>query len=233
MTYSELINGILSTRGRFGVPEEEYKERHHIVPKCLGGKDDEFNLIDLYAREHFEAHRLLALENPNEKGLIWAWWNMSHVINNSNHERYRLTAKEYEEARVAFSKLQSGRVVSEETKEKHRQDATGVVFTEERKQHIRDAKKNISKETREKLSMAKKESGTPSWFLEMGHEARKKKVFCDGTVFNSQIEFAEHYKLRPNTVTCMLNNLGSYKKGLPKKWVDMGLCWYKEDKQWL
>ena len=62
LTYNEFIQNILDVRGRFGVPEGEYKERHHILPKCMGGNDDESNLIDLYAREHYEAHKLLAQE---------------------------------------------------------------------------------------------------------------------------------------------------------------------------
>jgi hypothetical protein len=37
-----------------------YKERHHIIPKSLGGSNDLFNLVDLTAREHFIAHFLLA-----------------------------------------------------------------------------------------------------------------------------------------------------------------------------
>ena len=67
VTYEEFINNILETRGRNGCGDE-YHETHHIVPKCMGGSNDKENLIDLFAREHFEAHRLLALENPeNEK----------------------------------------------------------------------------------------------------------------------------------------------------------------------
>ena len=37
-----------------------YKERHHIIPKSLGGSNDSSNLVDLTAREHFVAHFLLA-----------------------------------------------------------------------------------------------------------------------------------------------------------------------------
>ena len=59
MTYLEFIDNILKTRGRFACGNE-YHERHHIVPRCMNGADDEINLIDLYAREHYEAHRLLA-----------------------------------------------------------------------------------------------------------------------------------------------------------------------------
>ena len=63
MTYNEFIDKIINERGRFNCGNE-YHERHHIIPKCLGGTNNKDNLIDLYAKEHFEAHRLLSLENP-------------------------------------------------------------------------------------------------------------------------------------------------------------------------
>ena len=55
--YQNYIMQILNTRGRFGCGEE-YHERHHIVPRCMGGADTEDNLIALYAREHFIEHKL-------------------------------------------------------------------------------------------------------------------------------------------------------------------------------
>ena len=106
VTYEEFINNILETRGRNGCGEE-YHETHHIVPKCMGGSNDKENLIDLFAREHFEAHRLLALENSDVRGLQFAWWNMSTVIREDMH-RYKITAEEYEEVRTIISKLNSG-----------------------------------------------------------------------------------------------------------------------------
>jgi len=35
------------------------KERHHIIPKSLGGNNDHENLVVLWYREHYIAHRLL------------------------------------------------------------------------------------------------------------------------------------------------------------------------------
>ena len=75
MLYAEFIDNILKTRGRFNC-KEQYHETHHIVPKCLNGTDSECNLIDLFAREHFIAHKLLALENPENEKLVYAWWCM-------------------------------------------------------------------------------------------------------------------------------------------------------------
>lgn len=49
-----------------------YKERHHIVPRCLGGSDDEFNLVDLTPEEHYVAHQLLIKIYPNNHALVKA-----------------------------------------------------------------------------------------------------------------------------------------------------------------
>ncbi len=37
----------------------QYSEKHHIIPKSLGGTNDTINLITLSAREHFICHLLL------------------------------------------------------------------------------------------------------------------------------------------------------------------------------
>jgi hypothetical protein len=45
-----------------------YVERHHILPRALGGTDDSSNLVALTAREHFVAHVLLAKIHG---GIMW------------------------------------------------------------------------------------------------------------------------------------------------------------------
>lgn len=99
ITYKDFIQNILETRGRFGIPKGEYKERHHIVPKCMGGTNDNDNLIDLYAHEHYIAHKLLALENPFNNKLILAW----HRLHNDSFSNY-ITEYEYEKLKTLNSK---------------------------------------------------------------------------------------------------------------------------------
>lgn len=108
-TYEEFIQNILNTRGRFACGDE-YHERHHIVPKSCGGGNEQKNLIDLYAREHFEAHRLLALENPNNEKLVYAWWCMTAQKNEHTKERYIVDEEEYEEAKLTYINMLSGRM---------------------------------------------------------------------------------------------------------------------------
>lgn len=122
MTYDEFIKNILNGRGRFACGDE-YCERHHILPRCIGGNNDDENLIDLYAREHFIAHKLLAQENKDNPRLVYAWCCMAFAKNDYEH-RYELSPEEYEEARIALSNARKGVKIgapSIETVEKIRQ----------------------------------------------------------------------------------------------------------------
>lgn len=126
-TYEEFINNILETRGRFACGDEYY-ERHHILPKCMGGTNDEENLIDLFAKEHFIAHKILAEENPDNNSLIYAWTCMTFT-RGGNTIRPELAPEEYEKARIALGKAVSqsnrNRDWSEESREKLRQRMSG------------------------------------------------------------------------------------------------------------
>jgi len=56
-----------------------YKERHHIIPRSLGGSDKRDNIVALTARQHFIAHLLLSkmCDNPeHKKSMSYALWNM-------------------------------------------------------------------------------------------------------------------------------------------------------------
>jgi hypothetical protein len=41
------------------IPENEYTESHHIIPKSMGGTNDKSNIVKLTARLHFLAHLML------------------------------------------------------------------------------------------------------------------------------------------------------------------------------
>lgn len=126
-TYDEFIHDILEARGRFACGDE-YHERHHIIPKCLNGTDDEENLIDLFAREHFIAHKLLADENQDNDSLVYAYACMAFA-KGGNILRQELTPEEYEEARIALgivvSRSNKNRIWSDESKQKMKRSLSG------------------------------------------------------------------------------------------------------------
>lgn len=137
-TYEEFIDNILNTRGRFSCGEE-YHERHHIVPKCMGGGNEKENLIDLYAREHFIAHKLLAQENPENDKILYAYVCMA-FLNSDTHQRYELTPEEYEEAKIACSIA---------TKERFSNPENCPMFG---KKHSEEAKAALSAKAKERFS---------------------------------------------------------------------------------
>jgi hypothetical protein len=49
---------------------EGYVEKHHIVPRCLGGSDAIENLVQLTPEEHYLAHQLLVKMYPDNFGLL-------------------------------------------------------------------------------------------------------------------------------------------------------------------
>lgn len=122
--YTDYIQRILCDREN-KKDEKEYMEKHHITPKCMGGSNSKSNLIWLYAQEHYFTHELLARENPHNKSLAWAWWNMSNGRGKNGQERYKVNANQYSDARKNFVKNVSGenhpffgKTMSEETKQK-------------------------------------------------------------------------------------------------------------------
>lgn len=51
----------------------QYCEKHHIVPRCMDGKNDEDNLTTLTYREHFIAHLLLTKIYKEHRGINYAF----------------------------------------------------------------------------------------------------------------------------------------------------------------
>ena len=56
-----------------------YKERHHVIPRCMGGTDAKSNMVYLTAKEHFVAHKLLVRMYPDVRGLWFALVAMGRV----------------------------------------------------------------------------------------------------------------------------------------------------------
>ena len=250
MTYKEFIQDILDNRGRFNCGEE-YCERHHIVPKCMGGTDTEDNLIDLYGREHYEAHKLLALENPECLKLVSAWWMMSHIKEVKGNYRYIPTGKEYEEARKNFSILVSermknqkilkgkdspmyGKHLSEETKEKlslwnkkrieeQGHPMKGKHHKKETKEKIRMAKvgKHLSEKTKKKMSDYFSTHHNCGMFATNGRNPNAKKVVCDGRIFSSIAVCALYYNVEKQVMARWLRL-----NKIPEEWKAKGLSYY-------
>lgn len=103
--YKQFILDIIINRGRFAIPDTEYTEVHHIIPECMGGTSEKENLVQLYAREHLVAHKLLADIYPCN-------YKVQHAFDKMlDYKRYdgALSPAEYERAKKKKSERMSER----------------------------------------------------------------------------------------------------------------------------
>ena len=90
--YTWYNNIIERARGR---TIEGYIERHHVIPRSLGGINDKINLVKLTAREHFICHLLLPkfLEGKDKQKMWRALWILS------TSKKYKLNSRLFENIR--------------------------------------------------------------------------------------------------------------------------------------
>lgn len=70
MNYKRIYEAlILRAKGRV---LEGYCEKHHVLPKCMGGTNDPENIVKLTPEEHFVAHQLLVKIHPDNHSLALA-----------------------------------------------------------------------------------------------------------------------------------------------------------------
>jgi hypothetical protein len=82
-----------------------YYEKHHIVPKCIGGLDTSENLVLLTAREHFIAHKLLCKIYPENLKIKYALWAMINLQNSAQKRLYKISSREFEYYRNEYVSL--------------------------------------------------------------------------------------------------------------------------------
>lgn len=151
----------------------EYKERHHIIPKSLGGKNTKHNLVELTAREHFICHWLLTkmTSGVNKQKMDYAFWMMINVANKHQEDyRYKVNSTTYSKLKIKFSKLFSnqhrGKQLSDEHKRKisetrKRKILSGEITVNENKEKYKIISeklkgREVSEETRNKIGNAHK-----------------------------------------------------------------------------
>jgi hypothetical protein len=70
MNYANIYDALIS-RAKTRVLDS-YTEKHHIVPRCMGGEDSPENLAELTPEEHYLAHQLLVKIHPGNYALVKA-----------------------------------------------------------------------------------------------------------------------------------------------------------------
>lgn len=86
-------------------------EKHHILPRSLGGSDDETNLVYLTYREHYIAHRMLFNIYPRNYSVAQAYVLMGKYTTEDVKFRSKSYAKARQRISEEISKKHKGTVV--------------------------------------------------------------------------------------------------------------------------
>lgn len=117
-----------------------YIEKHHIMPRSLGGSDDITNIVKLTSREHFVCHLLLVKMTTGADRI-----KMQHAVGKfvqvAPGQGRSFTSWEYKKIRETISVVRTGRKHSNEAKQKMsdarkgkspwNKGVTGIVHSEE------------------------------------------------------------------------------------------------------
>jgi hypothetical protein len=199
-------------KGRTRIPDQLY-EKHHILPKSLGGSNDPSNMVLLTPREHYIAHWLLWRIYGN-KEMAFAFYCMTKMNKRTNKI---ISSRAYEEAKLARrefivennKKYHTGKKISEEAKELTSKLFKGVPKSIEHRKKISESHKGKIKtdEHRKKLSTSligknrwsdeRKKNHSEKVSGENSGIAKKVIQILDGSIVNTFVscESAREYVL--------------------------------------
>lgn len=155
MDYYRIYTSLINKGKNRELSGDIYSEKHHIIPECMGGSNDESNLVKLTAKEHFVAHHLLWKIHPKNEKLFFAF-KMMATASNHGKRKIKCTPRLYEKLRKEhsskmrnrpqevldkISKANKGRKQSAEWVEKRAKGMSLVRKSDEQKQQQSDMMK--------------------------------------------------------------------------------------------
>ena len=184
MTYSAIYCSLIEIRKSNPLPDGEYGEVHHIIPKSEGGDNSQDNLIRLSAREHYVAHLLLAKIYDDVK--MHQAVLMMQSKSKCHNRKFRFNSRLYEAIRKEYSRKISGKnhwnygkqpwnkgiPLSDEQKEKLRKALTGRHLQESTKEKLRG--NTHTDEWKEKMSEKMSGKNNPFYNHKHSEEAKQK-----------------------------------------------------------
>jgi hypothetical protein len=150
-TYYKIVNAAQSTL-RSG-----YLEKHHIIPRSLGGSNRKDNIVSLTAREHYVCHLLLTkmTEGLHKQKMTYAAWTMARTRKiNTNSRTYARLKEQATTQLIALQKGVKRGPMSEEHKQKIREasirrykdpEQRRITAETSRHLHTEETKANLSR----------------------------------------------------------------------------------------
>jgi hypothetical protein len=134
-------------------PPNRTSEKHHILPKSLGGNNDKNNLVKLTPKQHFICHRLLVKMTTGiaRQKMVYAFWIMSnkkrlHTVSSNSYSGAKRLIQDVmssrhitDEFRQRCSERMLGKKMLPKTKEALLKANTGKEPTNATKQKLRES----------------------------------------------------------------------------------------------
>lgn len=207
MNYLNIYNQLMMKRMK--TPSTaEYTERHHVVPRCMGGNDTSDNLVELSAKEHYVAHHLLYKHYRTSK-LAHAWFMM--LLCDPNQKRF-FTAKQHEAATNAHKRALS------ETMKGRGNHFYGKTHTDKAKRKISEANKGRVKSKAEILNWTEKVASKPK------SAEHKSKIGRKGMVMLQNVDTLEIVRVSKDDERLQSNNWVNPRKINPEKKYKCKYC---------
>lgn len=171
---------------------EYFLEKHHIIPHCLGGNDEDENLVLLTVREHIYAHLYLYYMNPKNTALeLTLNWMIP------SRKSKGLISDEDIENRKKIWTAQAYRKVS-------------IVGSREREDYRKLQSKLNSDRLKNPAARQKVSEGVLAITDRSKFKQRSRRVISDdGTVYQSIGDCAKHFGLTHGAIRWrILNNKG-------------------------
>jgi hypothetical protein len=191
MNYSNIYTSLIKRARSRQLDAGIYFERHHIIPKCLGGTDEPENIVSLTPEEHYVAHQLLVKINKGHQGLAFAVLRMTTHTGNgrAGNKAYGWIRKQLaetqrgrkmsDEARANMSKAQKGlkKNLTPEGLERRKLALKSRIDSEEtrEKKRIASTGRKHSEETKRKMSEAQRGRSKSPEHIQKMSEAQKGK----------------------------------------------------------
>lgn len=161
-----------------------YTEKHHIIPKSIGGDDSLENLVSLTAREHFIAHLLLTKITLGKNKLkminaVFCMVNMNNTkINSKIYEKLKNNHSVFmKENNPVFSK-DTREKIAKTLKEYYKNNKVpfeGKNHTEKSKKLISESRKGKKLTEEHKLKLSKAHQGKKGF----KHSEQTKKLLSE------------------------------------------------------
>lgn len=199
------------------------KEIHHILPRSMNGKDENYNLISLTPRQHFIAHWMLwkAYKTPN---VTYAFWSMSKQNNQNQHRYKKINSKTYEllkqDRKVAIATSNRNRWKNKEWAKKFNEKNILSHNTPEYKDYASKKMSSLNEIYKEQFSKNAKVRWSDPDFKEKTSKkikeslaSTRKPIEVNGVIFSSCEDVCKVFNICPSAVRRRIKSTTEQFKG--------------------